>query len=294
MAVVGGELVLIGNKTGDVWYNAGLPTFPFAERPEGFFQTGIAANDSLRRFMTSVAWVGVDEHGAKGVYLLDGYTPRKISTPGIDYLIRQFNDDVGIDDAIGWVYARDHHEFYIVTFPAAGRTFAYDGLTQKWHERLYWDQAAADYTNYRPCFHATAFGHNLVCDSASNKVYKFSSTVFTDVGGTALRRARRCPHLANEHKKMYYPLVELECERGVGNTVAPGDDPLVALRYSNNGGRTWGASRTRRLGAKGQHDQRVRWPMCGSGRDRVFEVWQSDPVDSKWFDLYVTAHAGAH
>src|SRR3990167_7836000 len=44
MIVVGGELVLIGNKTGNVWYNAGLPTFPFAERPEGAFQRGIAAN----------------------------------------------------------------------------------------------------------------------------------------------------------------------------------------------------------------------------------------------------------
>src|SRR3990167_1362188 len=294
MIVVGGELVLIGNKTGNVWYNAGLPTFPFAERPEGAFQRGIAANASLARFLDSVAWLGIDEHGQLGVYVLDGYTPRKISKPGLEYLIQQFNDDVGVADAVGWTYAREGHEFYVLTFPLAGRTFAYDALTQQWHERLYWDQAAADYTNYRPIFHATCFGHNLVCDSAGNRIYRFSSTVYTDVGGTALRRARRCPHLANEHKKMYYPLVELECERGVGNAVAPGDDPLVALRYSNNGGRTWGASRTRQIGAKGEYDQRVRWEMCGHGRDRVFEVWQSDPVSSMWFDLLVTAQPGVH
>ena len=294
MAVVNGELVLLGNKTGSIWYNAGLPTFPFAQRPEGTFQAGIAAGYTLARFNGGLAWLGQDEHGTMRVYFLNGYRPIPISKPGLDWLIQSYRDDVGVSDAKGWSYGREGHSFYVLTFPRANRTHVYDATTDEWHERLKWDQDTATYLAYRPMFHAYCFGRHLVCDSASNRVYQFSSTTYTDVGGDELRRARRFPHLSNEHKKMYFPLVELDAERGVGNTNAPGNAPLVALRYSNDGGMTFGASRTRPIGAKGTYGTRIRWEMCGSGRDRVFELWQSDPVAARWFAAYVDVRPGLH
>src|SRR5206468_749843 len=41
MIVARGEINLFGPKTGEVWYNRGSAPFPFAARPEGFFQVGI-------------------------------------------------------------------------------------------------------------------------------------------------------------------------------------------------------------------------------------------------------------
>lgn len=294
MMVARGEIYLLGNKTGEVWYNAGLPTFPFARRPEGFFQTGIAANFSITRFMGSIAWLGRNEHGNPAVYVMDGYTPLAISTPAIDFLIQQFEDAVGISDAVGWSYSREGHHFLIVTFPTSNRTLVYDGVTSKWHERGKWDSDGAVFLEYRPVFHAACFGKNLVCDSASNKIYSLSSTTFTDVGGDELIRLRQTPHTSHENKLIYFNYAELECDRGVGNTNAPGDDPVIGLRVSNDGGVTFGDSRMRKLGKRGKSETRVRWEGCGAGRDRVWQLWQSDPNAARWFSFYFDAAPGAH
>lgn len=287
--VARGEIFLFGNKTGEAWYNAGLPQLPFAQRPEGFWQTGIAATFSLSQFNGSIAWLGMSDKGGLGVFFLDGYAPNKISTPGIDYLLQQLEDTSRVTDAIGWSYSREGHDFYVITFPTAQRTLVYDALTGEWHRRGYWDKDAAQFTNYRPTFHAKCFGKNLVCGT-DNKIYALSGEVYTDVGGTELRRVRRTPHVSDENKTLFFPSVELECDRGTGNDDV--DNPEVNLRYSNNGGKTFGASRAANVGQLGEHSTRVRWTMCGSGRDRVWELWTSDPADQRWFDLYVDVRRG--
>lgn len=294
MIVARGEIYLFGDKTGEVWYNAGLSPFPLAERPEGFFQVGIASVFSLAKFNGTIAWLGRTEDGNPAVYQMDGYTPVKISTTALEWLIQSFDDAVGVEDAIGWSYAREGHTFYVLTFPTSNRTFVYDATTQKWHRRGYWDQDAAQFLEYRACFHASCFNRNLVLDADGFRMYSLSSTVYTDVGGDELRRVRRMPHVSNENKRIYFTDVELECDRGVGTGAGQGADPVVGLRASNDGGNTWGASRMRNVGEVGEYSTRVRWENCGSARDRVWELWSTDPAPTRWFDLYVNAEAGTH
>jgi hypothetical protein len=296
MLVARREIYLFGERTGEVWYNAGLTPFPFAQRGGAFFETGIAAARSLSRFGTTMAWLGRDAHGIGAVYWMNGYTPNEISTPAIRWQIQQIANQHGISDAVGWTYEREKHRFYVLTFPAGKKTFVFDALTENWHQRGLWSASANDFVAYRPQFHTEAFGKNLVCDRESGNIYALSSTVYTDVGGAALRRVRRFRQPGNENKTVFYASAELECERGVGLTdaAAQGFDPVVVLRSSNDGGQTFGADRSRRVGKRGQYATRVRWDMCGSGRDRVWELWSSDPVATRWFDFYVDAQPGAH
>lgn len=294
MIVARGEVYLFGDKTGDVWYNAGLSPFPLAARPEGFFQVGIASALSLAKFAGTFAWLGRTEAGNPAVYLMDGYTPVRISTPAIEWLIQVYDTAVGIEDAVGWSYDREGHAFYVLTFPTSDRTFVYDATTRLWHRRAYWDAPTAEYLEYRPIFHAHAFNRNLVLDSDSFRVYALSSTVYTDAGGAVLRRARRFPHLSQENKRIYFGDCELECDRGVGQTTGQGVDPVVGLRTSNDGGYTWGPSRMREVGAIGEYATRVRWEQCGSARDRVWELWSSDPAPTRWFDFYWNGSVGLH
>lgn len=294
MIVARGEVYLLGDKTGDVWYNAGLSPFPLVERPEGFFQTGIAAVYSLTRFAGTIAWLGRTEAGNPAVYMMDGYTPVPISTPAVDWAIQGYDTAVGVEDAIGWSYDRNGHKFYVLTFPTSNRTWAYDATTRKWHQRGYWDSDIADFLEYRPVFHAHAFNRNLVLDSDGFRVYSLSDTTYTDVGGEELRRVRRTPHTSRGNKRIFFHSAELECERGVGQTSGQGVDPLVGLRVSNDGGMTWGASRMRSMGPIGEYTTRVRWDQCGSGRDRVWELWTTDPAPSRWFDFYVESSVGRH
>ena len=280
------EIFLFGNKTGEVYYNAGRTPFPFVQRSGVFFETGIAAPASLARFGQTIAWLGQSERSAGVVYWMNGYTPNAISNEGLEWVIQGYIDDGGIGDAVGWSYEREGHEFYMLTFPTQARTWGFDRMTNEWHERGLWSSIANDFTAYRPQFHAYAFGKHLVCDSQSNKLYALSSLVFTDVGGVELRRFRRTPHLSDEHRRLVFPYFELAAEVGVGLAAGQGVDPQVMLRYSNDGGKTWGIERTRSVGRQGIYDQRVRWDLCGSGRDRVWEVSSTDPVSTRWFDAY--------
>lgn len=287
MIVARGEIYLFGDKTGEVWYNAGLSPFPFAERPEGFFQVGIAAPYSLSKFAGAIAWLGRTEHGNPAVYMMDGYTPVQISTPAVEWAIQGYDDAVGVEDAIGWSYDRNGHKFYVLTFPTSNRTWVYDATTRKWHERGFWDSALADFLEYRPIFHAHCFNRNLVLDSDGFRVYSFSDSTYTDVNGSEMRRVRRGPHIARENKRIILPGLELECQRGVGQTSGQGADPVVGLNLSSDGGFTWRARGTREVGAIGEYGTRVRWEPCGSGRDIVPEIWTTDPAPSRWFDLYM-------
>lgn len=290
MIIVAREIFLLGEKTGEVWYNAGRSPFPLAQRVGALFEVGIVAPFSLSRFGGSFAWLGRSATGIGGVYRMNGYTPEEISTPAIRKAIQDYQDRGDISNALGWSYERDRHSFYVLEFPYENRTWVYDSLTDLWHERGYWEPLANDFLAYRARFHAVAFGKNLVCDGSGDKVYRLSSQVYTDVGGALCRRMRRTPHLSNENERLFFTSAELECDRGVGLAVAEGvdgHDPKVTLRYSNDGGNTWRSGRDRSLGKRGKYRTRVRWNGLGSGRDRVWELASSDPVAHRWLDFYV-------
>jgi hypothetical protein len=57
-----------------------------------------------------------------------------------------------------------------------------------------------------------------------------------------------------------------------------GVDPQVMLRFSNDGGKTWGTELMRSTGKVGEYGKRVRWERLGRARRRVFEISTSDPV----------------
>jgi len=57
-----------------------------------------------------------------------------------------------------------------------------------------------------------------------------------------------------------------------------GEDPVLQMRYSNNGAQNFNSYSVRRMGRAGDYDRRIFWNGCGSGYDRVWEVSGSDPV----------------
>lgn len=296
--IVEREIFLFGPKTGEVWYNAGATPFPFAQRRGTEFDTGIAATFSLSKFGATCAWLGKSD-GGYGVYQMNGYTPEKISPTGLDWLIGQFagEDGSGVNDAVGWSYAKEGHSFYVLHFPSVGRTFAYDSTTRKWHERGRWNTQTGAFDVYRGLFHAHAFGKNLVCDPAGDKIYELSSSVYSDIDDGPLRRVRRCPHTTADGRRIFFTNVKLLCDVGVGLQVdadVSGYDPQVILRTSDDGGNRWGNERSRSIGRRGQYDTEVIWDNCGAARDRVWEWSATDPAPMRWFDAIVDLEVGRY
>jgi hypothetical protein len=71
---------------------------------------------------------------------------------------------------------------------------------------------------------------------------------------------------------------ELLADMGQGLTTGQGADPQVAMRWSNDGGRTWSNEHWRSIGPRGEYIKRARWWRMGRFRERCFEVRITDPV----------------
>lgn len=69
-------------------------------------------------------------------------------------------------------------------------------------------------------------------------------------------------------------------------------DPMVMLRWSDDGGNTWSNEHWASAGAGGNYLQRIIWRRLGRSRQRVYEVMVNDPVPWALVDAYLDASPG--
>ena len=129
-------------------------------------------------------------------------------------------------------------------------------------------------------------------DGGTPTVYRMASNLVTDVDGREIRRMRRAPAISRENQRVFYAAFELDLENGLGTLAGQGEDPQVMLRWSNDGGRTWGPETWRGAGKQGEYRKRVRWNRLGMARRRVFEVATSDPIPWRLVGAYLTLGPG--
>lgn len=131
------QLLILGEKTIEVWYDAGAANFPFQRFDGAFIQRGLAAPLAWVKEDNSVLWLGED-----GIfYRLDGYSPRRISTFGTESAWGKYRT---IADAFAFVLTIEGHKFVFLNFPSAPATWCYDistGIDKPlWHERESWGE----------------------------------------------------------------------------------------------------------------------------------------------------------
>lgn len=280
------EIWLFGSQTTSVYYNDGNSGFPFVPNPSVAIPKGTPSPASVALIEGSAPiWLADD----LSVRMANGYTPVRVSTHAVEYAISQYET---VTDADGFVYSDQGHEFYVLNFPTAQATWVYDKTSGLWHQRGRWNGLTFDVS---PVWGYT-FGYNthLVGDRTSGVVYEMTQDVSTDTDGVSgLRRVRRAPHLTQELKRTTYYNFQLHMEVGLGLTSGQGSDPLVMLRWSNDGGQSFGNLYTERAGGVGQFTRRVIWSGSqGQGRDRVFEVSVSDPIPWRLVDAFLDARVG--
>lgn len=290
------DIFILGEVTSEVWVDAGLFPFPFQKLPGTNMQHGCAAKNSVARLGESFAFLAKDDRGQAVVVQMNGYQPVRISTHAVEYDIQNFST---VSDAIGLSYQSDGHEFYMLTFPTADKTWVYDLATQMWHRRAVRDN---DNVYHRDRANCVAFfnGLNVVGDHANGIIYAASNTTYVDYadsggsGGNPLPRVRRCRHFTADLNRIFYHDLQLQFEPGVGLATGQGSDPQAILRWSDDGGFTWSAPRTRPIGKMGQYKNRCRFSgPLGSSRDRVWEVSVTDPVNAVLVSANMNFSVGA-
>jgi len=266
------QVFLLKQYNSECWIDVGSFPFPFQRIPGSSAQHGCASAASISLLGDSFAFVSQDRRGQGLVLMANGYTFTQISTHAVTEDLR----GQVISDAVAYTYQIEGHEFYVVSFPTADKTWVYDLSTQLWNKWLSVDSFNVYHRHRSNCM--VLFNDmTLVGDYANGKIYALDNAVYTEDGST-IRRLRRCPHLVADFKQQFFDRLQIQFQPGVGLATGQGSDPQAMLRWSNDGGSTWSNEHWRTIGKTGKYRNRVIWRRLGTARDRVFEVAVSDPV----------------
>lgn len=291
MIVNAPDIVLLGELTGDVWYDAGSSPFPLAARQGLTIPYGIAAPFSLAQTGGVIFWLTKNKDGVGLVVKMSGYSPTPISSIELATAISSYQRTSTITDAEALVCQVEGHTWYVLRFPSANRTWVYDLTTGIWFEWGKWVPALNDYQVASPRVHVYAFGRHLTADATTGTVAVMDVANGSELDGTAIRRLRRGPILIQENQRIPVKKFEVLVQTGLGLQSGQGSAPLMMLRTSSDGGETWGTERTASAGAVGQYLKRVAWRKFGMPRLFVPEVTASDPIPWRILDAFVNNDA---
>jgi hypothetical protein len=298
------ELWLFGSEQStEGWHNAGAAPFPLVRDDNAEMHFGCAAPWTPARFLQGFCWLGFDQmRGGPVCFYAQGFQPVRISNFAVEQIWSQYT---GIDQTIAYTYIENGHHFYVLNFKAANATWVYDGSTQMWHQRAWWNGTFTTSTGangspletpvlgrQRQSFHQYVnLGDGLkhyVGDYATGQVYVMSSQTYSDNGAT-IYRIRTAPHISAEQVLNFYHRFYLDLE--TGNAAMYN----IALDWSDDGGHTFGNYvQGPSLGNPGigQYGFRVIWTPLGSSFDRVFQVTISDQTKIAIVNAYLDCTAG--
>lgn len=270
------ELWLVGERTSEVWFNAGGANFAFERIPGVGPQIGCAAVNSISRGGAQLVWLGRNEQGQNIVVCTNQYSFTRISNHAVEHAITSYPV---VSDAIGYCYEEEGHLFYMLIFPTADTTWCYDFVSQTWAKRLSWDTVNGVYHRHRSNCYMDFGDVRLVGDYQTGQIHQMSRAYYTDAGAP-LRALRRSPPIweRENRERVFHSQLQIEFTPGVGLQSGQGANPQAMLRWSDDGGFRWSNEHWTSIGAAGATANRAMWRQLGRARDRVYEVVISDPV----------------
>lgn len=287
------ELWLIGERTSEVWYDAGGANFAFSRIPGVSPQIGSAAVHSISRLGKALAWLGRNEQGENMVVMTNNYAYEVISSQAVSNAIAEYPI---VSDAVGFSYQEDGHLFYVLSFPTANKTWVYDHTASQmlgspcWHQRASFNPATGAFHRAKASCFANYQNLRVVGDFQNQNGYRMSRDIYVD-WDTPLVAVRRCPHIwsREDRKRLFAASLQIEFAPGVGLQTGQGSQPRAMLSISRNYGASFGTQYFLNIGAAGQFKNRAMKRRLSSARDYVFEVSYSDPTQRDIVGATLTA-----
>lgn len=280
-------IFLLGEQTTEVFFNSGAADFPYSREPGVFIQHGCAAKYSVASMDNSIYWVAKNPQGQGIIMRNDGMTALRISTHALEQEIQKYSR---IDDAIGYTHQLGGHLFYVVTFPTADRTWAFDLATGQWAERLWMDTQGALHRHRGNCY-AFWNGMALVGDWENGNLYEMTPAA-TDDAGAPMIHIRSFPDMCNDGARLFFR--EFIADMQVGAALeASTVDPKVRLRWSDDRGASWGNPIMSSLGKTGETLTSIQFQRLGMARHRVFELSWSASVKTALNGAFVQVRSGS-
>ena len=242
------KLWLFGSDTIEVWYDSG-DVFPFDRMQGGIINTGLLDSNTIQLVNNVITFVGTDNV----VYILDGFSPVRISTTAIENII------ANSDYFNSTYYTYDGHWFYILHL--TGTTLVYDFQTGVWHKRQ--SDTGRWGIEYTVNFNTKVYGADL-----NLNLFELSEDVYT-ANGTPIKREIITTPIFNNAEYFTLDSFQLYMEAG---EVPYTDDNNIYLQFSDNG-QDWSNIKETTLGQTGERDKRIKWNRLGRHREVMMKVY---------------------
>ena len=277
------EIFVFGEKTTEIWYNAGQTDITFARRGNAIIESGCLASNSIAKIGSTLIWLSSQSRGGIQVSMLNGYSAERVST----YPIEQFLSTLPITDlklASAFSQQIDGHDLYILNVPNINETFVFDLTTGFW--TTFTSSFGTNIGPYKAIGSAFYEGQHYTGDADGN-LYILDSNQYTD-NGNFIQFERTAPVITNENKRIFYDQLRLDFFTGTNTQLSQ-----VMVDFSDDGGATWGNEYLVEY-EPGDFAGYIELRRLGFGRNRVFRVRCSG--DQYWslsdasLDIRVAAH----
>ncbi len=270
-------LFLFTRETIEAWVNTANPVgFPFSRSaviPRGLANYAAVAGFE-KNFAATLIFVGSDNI----VYLMQGYSPYRISTSDVERRIQNVADKTTLRAC---VYMSQGHAIWQLT--SSDFTLCFDVTNSYWFERTSKEMAFSRIES------AQSDGSDwLVGDYATGKIGVVSADAYDEYGDTLTYRVQSFP-VSNFPQRMVVRKTDFNFIAGVGLTpnttpydpsTDPYADPQALFSWSDDGGASFTMPLQRSLGKIG-NNIRVAVVLRSGQPTRYGRVWRvevSDPV----------------
>lgn len=261
-------LYAMGTNTIETWWNSGVGKPPFDRVEQGIFEVGLEAIHSVSGNDSVFYFLADDSH----VYRISGTQIQKVTSVAIHHEIASF---ATVSDATGFCFTMEGQNFYCLILPGQNRSFLYS-------EQTGWSTLSSGGGRTYANSYAYAFRKHLVADHRSGNIYEWDLDTFTDAGDPIIRVRDTGPiHgelVGAPGRSVEMDSFTLIMETGRGLLSGQGQDPIISLQMSDDGGKTWSTEMWAKAGKLGKFQQEVRWNALGSFYERILRVKCSDPV----------------
>lgn len=266
-------LYLCGEESIEPWWNSGQGNPPFDRIQGGIINVGIAGVHSICNSRDKVYFLANDHM----CYALRGSSYAALEPLFPEPLAEEVRGYGRISDAIMWSIDLDGTNIIYLTFPFQDKTWAFvEG--GEWFQLSSGLEGGRDLANS----YVYAFRKHLIADYTSGNIYELDYDTYTDNGETIVRTRDTAPiHgglVQQPGKCMEMERFELILERGIGIMSGQGEDPLVSVSFSFDGGFVFGTEMNIPVGRLGQRQWKAEIFNIGQFEECVIRVRVSDPV----------------
>ena len=260
------RLYLFGdNNSTETWWNSGTGNPPFDRVQGGTMNTGISSPYSVASTTDFTYFLGFD----KTVYRFSATQPEAVTPPAIAAVFQGFSTT---DDARAYVINIEGMSFYVINFPTAGQTYAYNEDGNAWFQL----SSGSSEDNYLGTSYAEAYGKKLIANNGN--VLELDCDTYTDNGEIIIRERVSSPILSPEGGRIEMSSFTLIMETGVGLITGQGVNPKVMFEASYDGGKSWSDEDWVEIGRMGAGRVKVVWDNMASAYEIMIRVRVSDPV----------------